>query len=402
MTTPKAFLSSAIIATGIMASAPSQAAARTLDWEDGVNVQAGFFNPTDKGNIPIGWALMRKFDRIKTVRIEIAPDEGVRMETMQSWIREANENGYKVIATYHRYRDNGSADENAVQNAALWWKANYAELSKAGPFTINMINEWGSHGQTPESFANTYNKAIALVREFYNGPIVVDIPGWGQETVTAAKASPLIKDRNIVYSIHIYSSAFIEQGPSRWMQPQDLVEFSKVDRPVLIGEFGGTREGGADWQALVEQAKALGWTVLAWAWNGDGEGMNMVLPSWNDQYNPPAYYPSTYFGAAYAYIGETPKPEMLLSVQGNITLGDWAQSYIFAVHSNASWKISVEGGEGWLYSLSPVSGWGTQTIKFSVDPNTTEKRRTATVTVTCGDIVRTFPINQDYHKAEVR
>jgi sugar phosphate isomerase/epimerase len=393
----KSLFQSATLAATLATTATHCACARTLDWDDGVNLQAGYFNPEDKGNIPLGWELMRKFDRIKTVRIEIAPDEDVRIETMQRWIREANENGYKVIATYHRYRDNGSPDEAVVRRAAQWWKTHYATLAEAGPFTINVINEWGSHSQTPESFANAYNEAIEVIRGFYDGPIIVDIPGWGQETYTAAKASPLIKDRNIVFSVHVYSSAYVQQGANHWMQPSDLVNFAKaVDRPIMMGEYGGMREGGADWQALVQQAKDLGWTVLAWAWNGDGEGMNMVLPSWNDAHSPDAYYPSTYFAPAYAYIGETPKPEMILSVQEVIMLGDWAQGYIFAVHSNASWEISVEGGEGWIESMSPLSGWGTQSIHFRVNANTTKAKRTAMVTLTCGDIVKTFPIHQNW------
>jgi mannan endo-1,4-beta-mannosidase len=395
MTKGHALLAHAALATALALFPTTQAGAKTLDWDDGVNIQAGFFNPADKGNIPIGWDLMQKFDRIRTVRIEIAPDEGVSMATMQRWIREANTHDYKVIATYHRYRDNGSSDENAVAAAAAWWKANYAELSKAGPFTINMINEWGAHDQTPESFARTYNKAIAVVREFYKGPIVVDIPGWGQETVVAAKASPLIADRNIVFSIHIYSSAYIEQGPHHWMQPSDLREFSKVGRPVIIGEYGGMREGAADWQALVAEAKTLGWTVLAWAWNGDGEGMNMALPSWNDEFAPAAYYPGTYFGAAYAFIGRTPDPQMTLSAENRVTFGDGPINYIFAVHSNAAWTIEVSGGDGWVCGMSPMSGWGTATVRFGVTENTTGKHRTAIVTVKCGDIVRSFPVTQN-------
>jgi mannan endo-1,4-beta-mannosidase len=388
----------ALIVSAACMVAPAPVSANTLDWGDGVNIQAGFFNNADKGNIPLGWGLMRRFDQIKTVRIEIAPDEGVSLLTMQRWIHEADQNGYKVIATYHRYQDNGSGDPEAVMKAARWWKANYKALSGAGPFTINVINEWGSHRTTSEEFADTYNKAIAIIREFYKGPIVVDIPGWGQETVVGAKASPLIKDGNVVLSIHIYGSAYIEQGAHHWMAPEDLVEFAKVGRPVLIGEFGGMREGGADWRALVAQAKALGWTVLAWAWNGDGEGMNMVLPSWNDEHSPKSYFPDAYFGDVYAYIGKTPDPQMTLSVQGGtITLGDWAQNYTFAVHSNAAWAVTVNGGEGWVTSMNPSTCWGTKTVIFSVTGNTTGLHREAWVTVKCGDKTLMFAIHQNPH-----
>jgi hypothetical protein len=368
--------------------------ARTLDFADGVNVQAGYFNGADKGRIPIGWDLMAKFDRIGTARIEIPPEQGVRIETMQDWIRGAHKIGLGVIATCHDYRFNGSSDKEALLGAARWWRGHYAQLRKAGPFTVNLMNEWGGHSLSAEDYAAAYNEAIAIVREVYDGPIIIDVPGWGQEVYTAAAASPLIADRNIIFSIHIYASAFVEQGPRRWMQPEDLVEFAKVGRPVMIGEFGGMREGGADWMALVDQAKALGWTVIAWAWNGDGEGMNMVIPAWESDPMPKALYPSTYFAPVYARLGETPDPRFTLSVGESITLGHRPGWYTFAIHSDASWKVTTEAD--WLVSLAPLSGWGTQTISFSVGENPLPCRRTALVTVTCEDgRTRTFPVHQD-------
>jgi hypothetical protein len=323
---------------------------------------------------------------------------------MQRWIGDANRNGYKVIATYHRYKDNGSDDPNAVLAAAQWWKENYKALSKAGPFTINVINEWGGHHMTPEAFADAYNKAIPVLREFYKGPIIVDIPGWGQETVSAAKASSLIKDSNVVLSIHIYGSAFIEQGAHHWMQPSDLVALSKAtDRPILIGEFGGMREGGADWRALVAQSKALGWTVLAWAWNGDGEDMNMVSPDWNVDCLPKAYLPTTYFAQIYAFLGQTPAPRLDVHlVEGDkITLSDAAQGYTFAIHGNTGWTVSVEGGAGW-FDLSQSVGWGPQTLRFHVAQNKGTADRKATITVAGAGQKRTFTVCQKWHNPDYK
>jgi hypothetical protein len=169
--------------------------ARTLDFADGVNVQAGYFNGADKGRIPIGWDLMAKFDRIGTARIEIPPEQGVRIETMQDWIRGAHKIGLGVIATCHDYRFNGSSDKEALLGAARWWRGHYAQLRKAGPFTVNLMNEWGGHSLSAEDYAAAYNEAIAIVREVYDGPIIIDVPGWGQEVYTAAAASPLTLPR---------------------------------------------------------------------------------------------------------------------------------------------------------------------------------------------------------------
>ena len=388
------------LAAALLLSGPSGVSASTLGIDDGVNVMASYFG-SDRGNIPIGWDLMRRFENIGTVRIEVEPDEGVAISTVQGWIRAANACGYKVIVTHHCYRDNGSDDPEAVQRAARWWKTNYAALSEAGPFTINLINEWGGHDLTAQTFADTYNKALAVLREFYTGPVIVDIPGWAQETVTAAEASPLIRDNNIVYSVHIYSSAFVEHGPRRWMQPQDLVDLAKVGRPVMIGEFGGLREGGADWRALVAQAKALGWTVLAWSWNGDGEGMNMVWPDWNQNSSPQAYYPSPYFTYAYGFLGDNPAPQLSLSVRGGgITLGHKAQVYVFIVRSSDAWNVSVQDGTGWVSWISPLTGWGDKQVTLGLAENTGATGRTAVVTVRCSGIVRKFTVHQDSAKEE--
>jgi mannan endo-1,4-beta-mannosidase len=391
MTLKSSFLGLLSVGIGLFLSA--DLSARTLDFDDGVNIQAGYFS---KGDIQIGWDLMRKFPEIRTVRIEIPPDEGVAPATMQRWIREAVQNGYTVIATYPRAVSNGSDDPAELMKAAYWWRENYKTLAKAGPFTVNLMNEWGGHKQTPESFADSYNKAIAVVREVYNGPIIVDISGWGQETVLAAESSKFIKDGNIVLSVHIYGSNFVEYGRHHWMTPEDLVEFAKVGRPVMIGEFGGMREGGADWRALVRQAKELGWTVIAWTWNGDGEGMNMMVPSWEVDHSMKSYYPGTYFGDVYAFLGGNQKPWLNIPLfNGDILLGSWPQTYTFGVHSNGAWKVEIKDGDGWISGVSPTSGWGEKTVTFAVSRNLSEVRRSATVTVRCGDIVKTFSIHQE-------
>lgn len=251
--------------------------AQTNGWGDGVNLQPSYFN---NGDVDLGWNLMNPHSKIQTVRIEIEPDEGVSLSTMQRWISEANQNGYNVIATCHNYQFNGSDDVNALINSANWWRDNYSSLAQSGNFTVNLMNEWGSHSQTPTSYANAYNQAIGIVRQVYSGPIIIDIPGWGQETQVAQEASGLISDNNIIYSIHIYNSGFVQYGAGRWMINADLDVLASSGRPVIVGEFGSQRTGGADWSALVDHAKTKGWTILGWAWNGDGEGMNMTQPMW--------------------------------------------------------------------------------------------------------------------------
>jgi hypothetical protein len=273
--------------------------AATFDLGDGVNLQPSYFND---GAVNLGWEFMRSQPRIRTVRIEIEPS--VPLVQARRWLSEAHAAGYKVIATYHHFPSNGSDDVEELNKAARWWRANYADLSRSAPFTINLMNEWGSHKQTPQSFAAAYNAALPIVREVYHGPIIVDVPGWAQEIYVARDASPLITDDNIAFSVHIYRSAWVEHGSHRWMTTADLDVLDAAKRPVIVGEFGAARKGSADWSALVDHAKAKGWTVLAWAWNGDGEGMNMIKPAWENDPAAKKYRPSSYFPKVYGKLGD--------------------------------------------------------------------------------------------------
>jgi mannan endo-1,4-beta-mannosidase len=274
-------------------------AAATFDLGDGVNLQPSYFSD---GAVNLGWDFMRTQPRIKTVRIEIEPS--VPLAQARRWISEAYAAGYSVIATYHYGPANGSDDVEELKKAAIWWRTNYERLSRGTPITINLMNEWGSHKQTPQSFAAACNAVLPIVRDVYRGPIIVDIPGWAQETHVARDASPFIADDNIAFSVHIYRSAWVEHGSHRWMTPADLDALDATGRPVIVGEFGSGRKGGADWSALVDHAKAKGWTVLAWAWNGDGEGMNMIKPIWVDDPAAKKYRPSFYFSKVYRKLGD--------------------------------------------------------------------------------------------------
>jgi hypothetical protein len=176
----------------------------------------------------------------------------------------------------------GNDQVTCLLSAAEWWVENYAYLKEAGDFKINLSNEWGSHRQTAESFSDAYNQAIALVRTVYpSGSIVIDVPGFGQETTVAAEASLLLVDKNLILSAHIYPLGR-NQASKRWLSGVDMEELSATGRPCIIGEFGVRGyEGLCDVREVITHAKALGFEVFAWAWNGDGDDLNMASPSWN-------------------------------------------------------------------------------------------------------------------------
>ena len=63
------------------------------------------------------------------------------------------------------------------------------------------------------------------------------------------------------------------------MSTADIDALAAPGRSLILGEFGNApaESGGTPWSAIVKYATQKGFTVLGWAWNGDGAyGMNMV------------------------------------------------------------------------------------------------------------------------------
>ena len=335
--------------------------AATTTFGNGVNLQPSYYN---NGNVTVGWGVMKQHNRIRTVRIEIEPNREI---AARAWIQQACSQGYAVIATYHKYRVLGTDRTSELMLAAQWWQQHYRSLlsapaqhtvrsgetlsgiarlyygdaskyrrifdanrsilrdpdlihanqvlavpAAARSFTINLMNEWGSHTLTARAYATAYNAAIGVVRNVYDGAVVIDLPGWGQETAVAASAVKAfntggvrITDTNIILSAHIYPSAYVQQkrGSSTqrrgWLDRADLDDLGSAGRPCMVGEFGSGGNGQAQWSVLVDHAKSKRWPVLGWAWNGDGGAMNMVTPPWKTNANPPTVSPSAYFQTIY-------------------------------------------------------------------------------------------------------
>jgi mannan endo-1,4-beta-mannosidase len=264
---------------------------------NGVNLQPSYYN---NGNVNFGWSLMNANTKIKTVRIEIEPGKETQART---WISQARSNGKLVIATYHKSSVLGSDSTSELTGGGNWWKANYGSLSSAGSIQVNLMNEWGSHNISSNSYASAYNTAISLVRSVYSSNIVVDIPGWGQETLTATQATTgangtRLNDTNITLSAHVYPGAW-NGAAGHTLNSTDLNNMGAGSgRSCMLGEFG-SGSGSADWSGMVDNCRNNGWSVLGWAWNGDGGSLNMVTPSWASNPTATSFSASGYFSTVY-------------------------------------------------------------------------------------------------------
>lgn len=283
---------------------------------NGVNLQPSYYS---NGNVDLGFPLMKQQTKIKTVRIEIEPTQ---VTNAIRWIKEASDNGYTIICTYHKAAVLGSDNLSDLLDGANWWKTNYAALSASGKFYINMMNEWGSHNLSAANYANYYNQAISIVRTVYSGTIIIDAPGYGQEVYVATNAvlgagtgGVKITDTNIALSTHIYPGNYVGQhtnssgaatGSGGNMVTADLDYMATSGRTCLVGEFGSATNGTTDWSGLVDYAKLKSWTVIGWSWAGDGgdgihPAMNMISPNFQP-FTAGTNYPyilSAYFNTVY-------------------------------------------------------------------------------------------------------
>jgi hypothetical protein len=287
------------LALALAATWVSAGTARAGLVPNGVNLQPSYYNG---GNPNFGYSVMNAQTKIKSVRIEIEPD---KVSQAKSWIAQAKSAGKTIIATYHKASVLGSDSASELATAGSWWRSNYATLAASGSFTVNLMNEWGSHNISSNSFASAYNTAISSVRSVYSGTIIVDASGWGQESHTMRCAitgcsGTKISDTKIAASMHIYAGGW-NQGLNHWNQASDLDDMAAGGRACIIGEFG-TGSGSADWAGITDAARNKGWSVLGWSWNGDGGSMNLVTPSWASNGGATSFSLSGYFSTVYNHL----------------------------------------------------------------------------------------------------
>jgi mannan endo-1,4-beta-mannosidase len=286
------------------AASPGSPDARGPIFGNGVNMQPSY---SQSGDVDLGWDLLKTISSIKTVRLEI---ESFAVAAAARWINEANARGYQVIATYHNSdainnNPQPQDDPQHMQGAIQFWNDTYKTLAAAGSFMLNIMNEWGHKTINAKSYADQYNSAIRQIRSYYGGPIIIDLPGYGQlakvaaDAVTGAGGISPIQDRNVILSMHVYPQTWSGKGP---VTLEDVNLLVATGRPCMIGEFGESNETpNTDWRAIVTYAKSLNWPVLAWCWDGDGNIMNIMSPEFQ-RFVPGQPNPYYFINSQYANI----------------------------------------------------------------------------------------------------
>jgi len=152
---------------------------------------------------------------------------------------------------------------------------------------------------------NEHNSGGRKALDVYDGTIIVDIPGYGQETHVAADAAKNIDDDDVILSAHLYPVAYNnDQGRPLDVESLQYLHNNSGGFDCMVGEFGTRTDGNVNVTGLIEEAKSLGWPVIAWCWNGDGGDMNMITPYWGNGCTPKQLNKTDYFDIVYKQLGE--------------------------------------------------------------------------------------------------
>jgi hypothetical protein len=92
-----------------------------------------------------------------------------------------------------------------------------------------------------------------------------------------------------------------------------------------------------------------------------------------------------------AAFGTTPPPPTLTVSATDVEISEKGESQDITIQSNTSW--TAVSSEAWA-SVSPESGTNDGTVSITTAANLTENARTATVTITAGDLTHTVTITQ--------
>ncbi|MCW3806364.1 cellulase family glycosylhydrolase [Plebeiibacterium marinum] len=148
---------------------------------------------------------------------------------------------------------------------------------------LNIANEWGDHYITAEYWRDAYKKCVSLLRhEGYKSTIVIDAPGWGQNSEPVILYGQDLIDsdaeHNLLFSIHMYGS-WNDEAKIR----DDLSNLNQMSVPVIVGEFGYNYNSGdnnlnckVNHNQIIQTCNNLGMGYLAWSWTGNNEENNWL------------------------------------------------------------------------------------------------------------------------------
>lgn len=190
------------------------------------------------------------------------------------------------------------SDSGSFNTMVNRWVRDAKKYQTIEYFTVmNIANEWGSD---EIAWRDAYISAIPKIRAAgWNGTIMVDAPGCGQNGMAIARHGQAIlaadPQKNTMFSWHIYGLVYDSQGgvPKSWAEQIDLVPTMDALRAtnltVIVGEFGPKSAGlgpifpsptAVTPERIIEVAEAHGIGWLSWSWDDNNTaGGRCVYPA---------------------------------------------------------------------------------------------------------------------------
>ena len=219
------------------------------------------------------------------------PGPATTASEMEKLIQTCIDN--KLVPIVEMHNETGGANvKTTLQNAVNYWKQSdiVSVLNKYEKYVIvNIANEWYGLWSNTENWRDAYKAAIPDLRTAgINNMIMVDAPGYGQDTADCIKHCNDVFDSdpnaNTVFSYHMYYNA--AGTDKKVVDSIDGILAKNV--PLVIGEFGYMHSGNAvKYQKIMDYCTEKGVGYLSWIWLENAEEasqtpLNMVeWPSWD-------------------------------------------------------------------------------------------------------------------------
>lgn len=255
------------VATILISNPQISYAAEDSSWIRGTNVPAAWYDSQSYSSLD-----KIKKETFNTVRIVWETKDSA--SRLNEYLTKCDELNLKPIVELH---DATGGNDTTSLNKCLnyWLRSDVMSVMKKHPKAwLNIANEWGPENSTV--WRDGYKSAISKLRSAgFNGTIVVDSGGWGQDSEDILKYAKDIynvnSNKNVIFSIHMYGS---------WNDNNKVDSFlnscKKKGIPIIIGEFGYNSDNGnnnlgckVDVAHLLSYCKANKIGFLAWSWAGN-------------------------------------------------------------------------------------------------------------------------------------
>jgi mannan endo-1,4-beta-mannosidase len=183
----------------------------------------------------------------------------------------------RMICVLEVHDTTGYGEEGAaasLDQAANYWIGLTNVLKGQEDYVvINLGNEpLGNNQQVSANWPTLTSNAVSRLRGAgLHHLVMVDGPMWGQDWQnimrnTANRVFTADPDRNIVFSIHMYSVYNTAAKVADYLNA-----FRSAGLPLVVGEFGSS-QAGATTDAIMSEAQSRGLGYIGWSWSGNGGG----------------------------------------------------------------------------------------------------------------------------------